>query len=199
MALGSLESLEISLPAQNEFAYESNGFLFVGKQCNFKGQDGVKYLVNVFSGEKNIGRFTFFVSDEDVPEIIFEGMLVKPEYRSKGIYNEFMMQLFRIAVSSGGKLDLAVPQRKPLMCRILHKYGFRPVVTNERRSLQEVVYVGRGEIASRIYVHFPSMAKRRNFEGSHIFRVQNYEIVTGVEQIRDFVECVLNVPYLRCE
>lgn len=189
-----MESLsELELPAEKNFAYQSNGFLFLGRQCDVvKGK--AKYTVSVTAGDLMIGRFTFFVSDDN--EVVFEGMYIKPESRNRGISKIFIKELFQIAAASNRNFHQTTSQRKPLMCRILDKQGFSPLIHDARKEFREAVFVGRGEDPTRIYVNFPSVAKQEEFRRSKIFAAQHYEIVDSIEDIRDAVRCILNTPYV---
>ncbi len=191
-----LEDIHLELPAAEKFVYENKGFLFAGKRCKLTG-DTQKYIVHVKREGEIIGKFTFFVSDRMYPEIIFEGMYIEGIYRNNGISNTFMEELFRIAIATKREFTHSVPQRKPIMCRVLDKWGFSPLQEDPGKE-QDVVYVARG-INGMIQVCFLSLAKERNFCDSKIFRSQPYEIVKDVTSMRNVVHCVLNTPYLRIE
>jgi GNAT superfamily N-acetyltransferase len=186
----------IELPEQQEFAYENCGLLFVGKKIDLDRRKN-KYLVNVYKDSKKIGRFTFFVDTSNT--IIFEGMFVEPEFRIQGLSKQFIEEIFRIATNSGKDFVHAAPQRKPLMCKVLHGYGFTPYPDGKtsQQLFQETVWVGKSKDGKRIPLYFPCDHKRRGFEKSHIYRSTPYETVRTREEVRDGIRVVLNTDYLR--
>lgn len=190
------EKPELVLPEEKEFSYKHAGFEFRGVKLDWKNNylNG-KYAVLVSTGSEPVGRFTFFTSDVYGSEIIFEGMIIEPVLRSRGISAALMESLFRIAHASGREMLHVWPQRKPLMGAILDKYGFEPVSLG-KRELQETVFVGRGDTSGQAKLWFPTPAKAREFGNSNIGRVQPYVIVDSLSQIRDAVRVVLNTDYI---
>lgn len=192
----SIKSPEFVLPEEKEFRYEHAGLEFRGKKLNWSDSSlNGKYSVLIYFSGKNIGRFTFFTSDVYNPEVIFEGMYIEPEFRSRGISGAMMESLFLVAHASGREVVHAWPQRKPLMGAILNKYGFEPVSLGKREA-QETVYVGRGDNAGQIKLWFPVPAKAREFGNSNMGQKQPYVIVDHRGDIADAVRVVLNTDYV---
>jgi len=187
---------ELVLPEEKEFSYQHAGFEFRGVKLDWENNylNG-KYSVSVSAGGEPVGRFTFLTSDVYGSEIIFSGMFIEPALRSRGISAALMESLFRVAHASGREMLHAWPQRKPLTCAILHKYGFEPVSLGKREP-QETVYVGRDDTSTKTRLWFPVPAKAREFANSNIGKAQPYVIVDSLFHIQNAVRVVLNTDYV---
>jgi hypothetical protein len=206
-----IQPLEYTIPfEQDEFTYQNGGIVFIAKKIKWNDDKKNKYSVAMIKDGRHCGKFTFFLSDEYAPpELIFSGMYLDPEFREQGLSKVIMTELQRLANASGRHFDHALPQRKPLTCMILQKYGFEACKrgTDKTPDSRDTVYVAR-EISEKIkrpepgqsnpvYVFFPSPHKAREFANSDICKSQPYIVLPEINNIRESVRCVLNVHYVR--
>ncbi len=185
----------LELNGDVDFQYRVGDIEFQGRplECKSTNYDA-RYLVNVFTGNKKIGKFTFFTQEG---EVIFLGIFIEPEYREKGMSTRFIQEIFQIAYASGREFIIAVPQRKPLVCGILTKFGFEPIIDGTRNKVNRVLvgHLRDGSNAPALFFFDKHFA--HTFSKATPIISQGYKIVETPDEITMPKEVVLGVPYLK--
>ncbi len=180
-----------------EFSYAADGFRFDGKRLNFSNHDyDGKYRVSVKREGVQVAWFTFFTCSKWMDEIVFSGMYVEKESRQQGISIKLIEEIFEISRMSNREFIHAHRQKKPLLCRILRRFGFVPIVDMHRNDIAHAI-VGRStsrEGAPALHITNPS--RRSEWSTANVIRSQGYQLVNSVDQIRDGVGVVLGADYL---
>lgn len=151
-----------------------------------------KYILNISSssGEK-LGYVAFFLQPER-GELVFSGIYVGNEHRSKGLSKLFLLELERIASSIDYQFTRTKPQRKPVTCALLARSGFEPSngLPTSRR-----IFVGRTDIGL-VGVHFECPAMKSHFEGSSLYKVEPY-ITCGFHELTNPIQIATHRSYFR--
>ncbi|MBE6148401.1 MAG: hypothetical protein E7167_02780 [Firmicutes bacterium] len=183
--MGKLENLESGdklLYSEGFFSGDYNQDLYL-KKANDDGSNRPKYYISVHSiidGKLVQQGYIYFFLDYEAKTSHFIGVKVDEQFRNLNIGSFLVASWIDLCLNNGYDfLGVNPKQRKPFLLYLLKTYGFEIMDKSLYLTRPDVISIYRSSdfTNKNKYLLFKDKKHEKTFEGTNIFRADNYSII----------------------
>jgi len=163
--------------------------------------DSDQYFLKLFKlseyGSMDCLGFLYFYLDFNLLESKFIGILIKPEYRNKGLAYLLVANWIKLCMDNNIiNLQTNKKQRKPALLYLLKNYSFEIDNPELYKQSNFTIDICEGLHDHMKYLHFKSEAQKDKFVNSPIMKEGNYCILDSLNENYQVLDNVLlSSPY----
>ncbi len=178
-----------------------NKKIILPEECNFgelslkkfPEKSGYKVNIQLLNDNELIAYLAFKVGG-NFTRADFSGMMVKPNFRNKGIAKKIFRTFQEVAEYNSLSTDITKNQKKPIVCKILKKFGYEPKGKSDDQMVEIIgnkLFFKHESIKNK-YLQSSNYAKQPEFE---IYLISEKERILDVIAPENIETIYLNTRY----
>lgn len=204
--------LSPDIPYQHRIAFAS--FFYENEKYNIFFQKGYgekvdeeyipslsRYYIQIYK-DKIEGEFPtlcayiYFYLDFKTKETKYIGTGVNPEFRNKGFASILASLWIWICMDNNFYEYLTnKKQRKPFLIYLLKLYGFEIKDITEYDTSRKTILICKDILSQDKCLYFKNAKQEIDFRNSHIYKNDNYRIISSLDNISILDRVLLSTPY----